>query len=402
MNPAHAIWSADSLNTHTTPLFSEPVMQLTNAQIQQYQTFGYLILPRRFPPQALTAISAEAEMALQRGYGARPIDPHREQAALAMGEDTPLLSSSLEQPPLLGVARQLFGPDVLGIACYATSHVGDTGWHADSPHASPRGMKMSVYLQPTTATAGALRVIPGSHRSPMHDSVRNWLQDPDRGVKDAEVPAVVCPSSPGDMIVFDLRLFHAALGGGNDRRVINLFYYQNPTTEDDIRRTREQIVEDYYWLSDKNRSDARVFDPHWLANNARSKSRRAWIARFEEMGFFDRDQERTGRLDPAAAGLPEEMYAELSAALPARWSIRQTLVKSELAIINLQSPGGEIAVLVRPADDPRPRLVTLGPLAWGYSTLDCEALKGERLEMLQAFIERSHVTIGTQLREAIR
>jgi ectoine hydroxylase-related dioxygenase (phytanoyl-CoA dioxygenase family) len=368
---------------------------LTDGQRKHYETFGYLVLRGFFDVATFTSLAAETESALRRSYGATIVDPNREQASLAMGRDTPMLAAALESSSLAGAARTLHGRDALGIATYVTSHVGDTGWHADSPHDFPRGVKFSAYVGPTRASSGALRVIPGSHRPEMHESLRAWLRDSARGVAEPDVPCVVCESEPGDLIAFNLRLFHAALGGGSDRRVINVFYYENPTSPADERRTREQVVEDFEWLFDKNRGDSRGSYAEWLANASGDATRAAWIRRFDEMGFFALDPEHTGRF--AATELPIELRDRLATLVGGEWSIQRTSVKSELVRIVLQSPGGEIMVMVRPAADPRPRLKTLGPLAWGYGTLDKRAPREDRMRYLESFIDRAHAAVGDAL-----
>lgn len=363
-------------------------MQLSPGQVKHFQTFGYLVLRRWLPPEAMRVVAAEAQRALVRSYGETPVDEGREQATLTMGNDTPMLSSALEQPPFLLPARQLYGADVLGIATYATSHVGDTGWHVDSPHAFPRGVKFSLYLDQTLPEKGALRVLPGSQRPELHEATRAWLRDGQRDCDDWQVPAVPCPSEPGDVVVFDLRLFHAALGGHSDRRVVNLFYYENPATLTDAQRTREQIAEDFEWLADKNRADARVFSSDWLANSPGSDVRAGWIRRFEEMGFFEGDAGRSGR--SAARTLGEAVEAQLEGMLEEGWSLLRTTAKRELARIVVNTPVGEVTVLVRPADDPHPRYKVIDDLAYCYSTLDCSELRDERLLQFERLVDGAH------------
>ena len=374
-------------------------MRLSPAQVKHFETFGYLVLRGWLPPEVMRMVVAEAQQALVRSYGDQPVDEGREQATLTMGDDTPLLAAALEQLPFLTPARQLYGDDALGIATYATSHVGNTGWHVDSPHAFPRGVKLSIYLDATFAERGALRVLPGSHREELHQATRAWLRDPQRDCDDWQVPAVVCPSAPGDVVVFDLRLFHAALGGHNDRRVVNLFYYENPVTPEDVRRTREQIAEDFEWLADKNRADARVFSADWLANAPGSETRARWIQRFEEMGFFDGDAERSGR--SAARSLGQDMETQIEALLEPGWALLRTTAKRELARIVARCPAGEVTVLVRPADDPHPRYKVIDGLAYCYSTLDCRELRDEQLEEFERLVDRVHASLSERLEQAM-
>jgi hypothetical protein len=348
--------------------------------LDHYRQHGYAVLKGAIPPPAMAALTAELEGALRRSYGDQTGHAAHEQAVLTLGSDTPLLAQALEQAFLHAPAQALYGDDVLGIACYGTSHTGDTGWHADSPREHPEGVKFSIYVEPTRADSGALRVWPGSHRAPVHQEARAFVQS---GVADADVPATLCPSDPGDVVVFDLRLFHAALGGGGDRRVINAFYYRNPTTPEQDRLVREQIVEDYQWLTDKNRG-GHVFDPHWLANEGDDAVRQGWIDRFDALGFFD--LERSGKLDAAATPLPESIAGALTnAAGP--WSLVDGSVKTELLRARFETDEGDVLLLVRPADDPHPAYRKREGLAVAYSTLDCRPLEGARLSQLDRLVE---------------
>lgn len=74
---------------------------------------------------------------------------------------------------------------------------------------------MMVYFDETSAGKGALRVVPGSHRSPRHAQVVRQTQSPafkrreDHGAEGIEA-AIPFESHRGDAIFFHHCLFHAA------------------------------------------------------------------------------------------------------------------------------------------------------------------------------------------------
>jgi ectoine hydroxylase-related dioxygenase (phytanoyl-CoA dioxygenase family) len=74
-----------------------------------------------------------------------------------------------------------------------------------------------LYLDPLQATSGALRVVEGSHRN---GALRAALEDGAR--PNSRCPVRTLEVTPGDLVVFDFRVFHASFGGGVGRRVLSM------------------------------------------------------------------------------------------------------------------------------------------------------------------------------------
>ena len=134
----------------------------------------------------------------------------------------------------------LRGTPGAGIAYYGGDgnyYAGDTRWHRDvfniqdgeEGKSIVRHIKIAFYLDPLTATTGALRVIPGSHH--LTDNFAKELdalllnRKTDAGVLPQDAPAVSLTTTPGDIVIFDHRMMHASFGGGPARRMfaMNLF-----------------------------------------------------------------------------------------------------------------------------------------------------------------------------------
>jgi hypothetical protein len=130
-----------------------------------------------------------------------------------------------------------------------------------------------------------LRVIPGSHKQPYHDALKQAM--PDLNMNIQEIPAYICTSEPGDVVAFDLRCFHASYGGADDRRMCTCVYYNNPKTPEQDEATRKQASGSGKTSATYNRPDDPLFDPHWLANPAGSPKRQRWLDRMQELGFFE-------------------------------------------------------------------------------------------------------------------
>ena len=109
-----------------------------------------------------------------------------------------------------------------------------------------RHLKIAYYLdEGLTATSGALRVIPGSHRagSAYADGLESSMAELQADGRGPDVPAMTLATRPGDIVCFgpsspstvhnsrlckvlrggllraDHRLKHAAFGGGKRRRM---------------------------------------------------------------------------------------------------------------------------------------------------------------------------------------
>ena len=257
---------------------------LTEAQLFQSHTFGFLIFRQLFRPDEVETLRREFRQAMEARYRHAPFDGTRRHWLPMMGAETPFFAGLLEDPRFCETAEQLYGEDALAIISDANRYVGDTGWHPDTGSLDQYGVKFAYYLQPVGAESGALRVIPGSHRDPLHADLRQKLGRSRLSFR--EVPAYACEAEPGDVIAFDLRLWHGSCGGSGDRRMGTVVYYHNPSTPEETEATRRQAEMNPRYAADFDRPVAPIYLPEWLANPDASPRRQRWIARLQELGFF--------------------------------------------------------------------------------------------------------------------
>ena len=248
---------------------------------QRFDTFGFVVKPQLFTPAEIDLISGEFDAAMRE---------ERERPGPALTErqtihdwvrGRPEVAFLETDPRIRGKVDELLGEDNrLKDNNDGNLYVGDTGWHPDLgwDAAIPEGendpyrlagnltnhyrpsIKAAFYLDPVGRDSGGLRVIPGSHRNPYHDSLwslhldiparaRNFehvapkllqmwerdtgspeggeelLRDPEVnifGIPPAEVPAHAIESEPGDVVCFSHQLWHASFGGGSGRRMFTL------------------------------------------------------------------------------------------------------------------------------------------------------------------------------------
>ena len=261
---------------------------LTEQQEDQFRTFGFVVMPQVFGADELATIEAEYEDGLNAAYPHLPFDGSKRHWTNTLGAVTPFMASMLEDKRFLLTAQQLFGDDVLGMGADANRYVGHTYWHPDhksDPTKDCYGIKFAYYLDPVGAQSGALRVFPGSHKEPLHSEVGKTIKR--AGLEIPDVPGYVCESMPGDVVAFDLRLWHSSWGGSTGRRMCTFVYYHNPKGPEEEAATRVRASNSVKATAQYDRPGDPLYPAHWLENHSGSELRQGWIHRLGELGFLD-------------------------------------------------------------------------------------------------------------------
>ena len=250
-------------------------MQLTEQQLNHFEAFGFLVFRQLLSPEEIKRYSDEFNAAIER---VRTDAEHGEPAyhfGFFTNSNTPFIVSLMSDPRFVDAAEQLLGKPVLGVAPEGNFFVGDTRWHADGRTFGYTGVKFCVYPDPLNASNGALRVIPSSHREPLHQEMERakalGISASDRepgeetqavfGVTPAEMPAYVFESKPGDVLVFRLPLWHGAFGGEVHRRQGAICFYEDPNDPATVSAIREQMLGNHRMLRRRMIDDPRVTDP---------------------------------------------------------------------------------------------------------------------------------------------
>jgi hypothetical protein len=202
---------------------------LSAQQRQFFETFGYLHLRG-----AIAADVGWISDEFHAGWKSQGVEhdgtKHTGYPGI-MISSTPRLSTLLDHAAVVGALDDLLGQ---GWSCYGGDgnfYYGDTQWHSDvhpgtvSEKGITRHIKIAFYLDAIRLDTGCLRVIPGSHLG--GDRYSTLVQDglcggAPLGLSGRDVPAAALETDPGDLVVFDHRLKHAAFGGGNARRMFTI------------------------------------------------------------------------------------------------------------------------------------------------------------------------------------
>ncbi len=213
---------------------------LTPEQESYFDTFGFLFLRGYFPPDEMEAIIREFDKVMTEERGGKPF-AGEEQGVTTIVEHNPFFTELVENDRIYKVVEQLMPMDFIwsGSEGNLTTH-GEHRWHADRQGVAEVDyirIKVMIYLDPVTKERGCLRVIPGSHRLPLHTDLQPLIaQKADScpktfGVTGAELPCFPLEAQPGDVVFFNHCLWHGMFGGFVGRRYIALKFAAKPTTD---------------------------------------------------------------------------------------------------------------------------------------------------------------------------
>jgi ectoine hydroxylase-related dioxygenase (phytanoyl-CoA dioxygenase family) len=204
--------------------------RLTEQQLAQFETFGYVGFPGLLADRA-DRIIKEFEALWARhggGHNGKPHDGKARSAMVQFLDQSEYLCTLLDDPRVHDIAASILGDDFNYMGSDGNFYVGDTRWHSDGygGRGGPRHIKIAFYLDPVTRATGALRVIPGSHR--LGESYADQLErdisraDTVWGLAGSQVPAMALETQPGDVVVFNHDLKHSAWGGSARRRMFTM------------------------------------------------------------------------------------------------------------------------------------------------------------------------------------
>lgn len=257
-------------------------MELTDAQVDHFETFGFVFLPGWLQPDEVDGIWAETQAGFDEVYP--PFDGKTRQWLPLLSPKAPTLCRLAEDERYQGAADRLMGEGSVLLGADANRMVGaETPWHPDCVY---QGIKFIAYLDPVDASTGALRVIPGSHRGPYAAQVAHHLTA--FSPPGDEVPFTSFSSRPGDVLAFDLRLWHAAFGSATDRRMSTITFYRAPSSEEDIQTIGEHLSTvvastETTWP----RTAYPFYDPEWAAQASSSPTRAKLVDSMQRARLFD-------------------------------------------------------------------------------------------------------------------
>ena len=226
---------------------------ITEGQRAHFKTFGFLILKQAFSSEEMKTITHEFDQLIDANEPQTLDNEEQIKLVVPFIEESPQLAKLAEDDRIYETVEKLLGSGFIWGGSEGQDGRASADWHSDRPGISElffTRIKVHLYLDPTTKNMGALRVIPGSHRMPLHELLVKQLlkyyfkqsakedvpiASNALGVTGTEMPSFALESNPGDIVLFNQSLFHAVYGGlGMQRRYIALKFAENPTTEKHI------------------------------------------------------------------------------------------------------------------------------------------------------------------------
>lgn len=220
-------------------------INLTDQQLAFFNTFGYLVIRRLLSPTEVERVTAAFEWSIQNYGRGRDHDGTGRTMFGGPIEHTPELCALMDHAGILGLIGGVIGKDFNYCGGDGNYYTGDTNWHPDGNWGRLWGTKTAFYLDELRHHTGCLRVIPGSHH-PDH-FVRSQGIDPNEsevilGVPPADFPGgIALETDPGDVVIFNHDLYHAAYGGSDRRRMFTMNCIPRAKTPRELDLARKYI-----------------------------------------------------------------------------------------------------------------------------------------------------------------
>ena len=238
--------------------------RLTHQQLAFFDTFGYLYCPGLLADCA-TQIIDEFETvwaAHGGGHHGQRHDGKQRSCIFPFPDLSEYLSSLLDDPRIHDIAASICGDDFNYTSGDGNFYAGDTRWHSDGYQADRiQSIKIAFYLNPLTRNTGALRVIPGSHRvgDAFADAVEREIRESNKiwGLEGRDVPAMILETTPGDIVVFNHNLKHAAFGGA-ERRSMYTMNFSRRYPENRLPELRDVLGREARFWIDRIHGEAMI------------------------------------------------------------------------------------------------------------------------------------------------
>lgn len=224
---------------------------LTAQQKTRFDLFGYLVF-RGLLADRMHSLRAAFDQVFAEARGDiipwdHVVHHNRPRQIMpAIVEKNALIRELANSDPIASIVSGLLGEPFRLLGSDGNIYDCGTRWHTDItglPY-NCRNAKAIVYFDEMRAGEDAFRVIPGSHHHTDRFAklLKKSIKTPEEavGLSLTEVPCDEVPTRPGDLVVFDARIWHAVPYAGNRRHMMSFLY-----VDKDYQEQQAPISEDY-------------------------------------------------------------------------------------------------------------------------------------------------------------
>ncbi len=226
---------------------------MTPDELDHFDTFGFVTVRAAFNSEETERLlnAVEATYRLLLGREPQPDDVIWEPGQV---EERGNLRWLIEDERIFDYVSALFRERFIWFGSELMRGVDRNGgpvhhWHTDRETGADvlpmRRLKVMIYLDPLRRENGALRLIPGSHRSPLFDSLMPFHEAHAKanprffGMEGPDIPCCAVDTDPGDVVFVNPWVFHSVYGNSGTRRNVVLKYSGWPSTEAALVQLRE-------------------------------------------------------------------------------------------------------------------------------------------------------------------
>ena len=280
---------------------------ITHADKQFFDMFGFLIIRNVLSRPEIKLIEKEYDYGFKKtlehhsnGFGMR-----KQFNWSNLNEMCPNLCSLPYQKNILRIVKKLMSHKIFPYLCNSNNFNGPaTEWHTDqAANTDCFAVKVAFYLDELDENSGGLRFLPCSHREPLnsdlwdfglHGSNETDIKDyqSKSGLEIDQVPSYYCRTNPGDMVIFNLKIWHSSLGGGKNRRNITINYSKYPEKESESESLKALAIQSKQTMKRLN-FPAPQFSNYWI-EQVKISPHHEWLNSLYEFGFIENNYLKGG------------------------------------------------------------------------------------------------------------
>jgi len=218
-------------------------MALSKQQLNTFNLFGYLKIPNALANE-ISSITAAFDRTFKEHSSDVVAWDHVVHANMPrkilpqIADKCPEIRALLKHGEIVNIVTDILGDGYQLIGSDANIYECGTRWHTDIiglPY-NCKNVKLIFYLDPSKVNEDCFRVLPGSHfhTDKFAKQLKQHIREPKINL-DLDVSGIPCQqvsTQPGDVVVFDARIWHAVDYAGRRRRAFSFLFgdknYQPP------------------------------------------------------------------------------------------------------------------------------------------------------------------------------